>query len=66
MENKTEHKWPEGTRNTRPGVYECEDCPKDFVITQADLDRCAEKGWAPPIRCSSCRHIRRSGMIVAT
>ena len=33
----------------------CQDCCTHFLFTVAQQKRYAEKGWADPIRCPSCR-----------
>lgn len=39
----------------------CCDCSNDFTFTARDQDFFAQKGYATPRRCKSCRDLKKSG-----
>lgn len=47
-------------RNDGDEVVACVECGKQFVWSQKDQQRFAEKGWARPKRCQDCRDKARA------
>ncbi|MBO7393708.1 MAG: zinc-ribbon domain-containing protein [Abditibacteriota bacterium] len=41
-------------------IIKCKDCGQDFVFTVGEQEFFADKGFGEPVRCKSCREIRKA------